>query len=503
MLRMIIVDDEKIIRETICKIVDWDAMGIQIIGLCKNGLEAYDMILDEYPDIVLTDIKMPGLSGLELIKRITQAGKETEFIILSGYGDYEYTKEAMKYGIKYYLLKPCNVAEITEVVQEAKKHCYHRHAREDQTHQDFLLLKKLHESVVFNLVTESISDEPIFDRLQKQYERFLSFTNVSYEVCKLQPVPPERQREIVDAFYAYHNQQAPGIPVYILHADSLLYITFEAYDYDYTQLDKAMCALGLTYTRTSFASLNALLPSLSNVLHHHRTLYLIMETQTVKLWNRKSLYQIAENFVAELRTSTPENYTTSLRLLESKLQLIEDADSLLAIASNIFLNLPTNILEHRAGIGIANFIAELSSCNGLPLLRSKIMEKLQTLSPCNAENHKNGFADKIVAYVYEHLADPELSLKMLSENYLYMNVDYVSKKFLRCMGCKFSSFLAQTRIQKAIQMLTENPALNISAIADAVGCGNNPQYFSQLFKKNTGFTPTEYSNKIGGKHDEY
>ena len=70
MLKLLIVDDEKIIRETMAGLIDWNSLGIQLIGTARDGIEAYNMILDEYPDIVLTDIKMPGLSGLELIQKI-------------------------------------------------------------------------------------------------------------------------------------------------------------------------------------------------------------------------------------------------------------------------------------------------------------------------------------------------------------------------------------------------------------------------------------------------
>ncbi|MEG1322818.1 MAG: response regulator, partial [Ruthenibacterium sp.] len=88
MLRMIIVDDEKIIRETICKIVDWDAMGIQIIGLCKNGLEAYDMILDEYPDIVLTDVQMPIMNGIDLAHTLNERYDWIQVMFLTGHDEF-------------------------------------------------------------------------------------------------------------------------------------------------------------------------------------------------------------------------------------------------------------------------------------------------------------------------------------------------------------------------------------------------------------------------------
>ena len=77
MLKLIIADDERVIRETISHLIDWNSIGIELIGLCKDGIEAYDMILDESPDIVLTDIRMPGLSGLELIQKISQTDLDT------------------------------------------------------------------------------------------------------------------------------------------------------------------------------------------------------------------------------------------------------------------------------------------------------------------------------------------------------------------------------------------------------------------------------------------
>ena len=126
MLKLLIVDDEKTIRETISSFIDWKSLGIEIVGICKDGIEAYDCIIDEYPNIVLTDIKMPGLNGLELIQKVHDADLNIEFIILSGYGEFEFAQSAMKYGVKYYLLKPCNEEDIIHVVQNCMLSCQQR-----------------------------------------------------------------------------------------------------------------------------------------------------------------------------------------------------------------------------------------------------------------------------------------------------------------------------------------------------------------------------------------
>jgi len=123
MYKVMIVDDERIIRETIYKLVDWKSLEAEVVGVCKDGIEALDTILDESPDIVLTDIKMPGLDGIELIERSRALSVDAEFVILSGYGEFEYAKRAMRHHVKHYLLKPTNEDEISEVLKECIAVC--------------------------------------------------------------------------------------------------------------------------------------------------------------------------------------------------------------------------------------------------------------------------------------------------------------------------------------------------------------------------------------------
>ena len=118
---MLIADDERIVREAVAELIDWESMDIQIVGLCRNGLEALDVIMDAAPDIVMTDIKMPGMDGLELIGKIHQIDQRIQFIILSGYQEFEFAKKAMQFGVRHYLLKPINEKQIIDAVQQIKQ----------------------------------------------------------------------------------------------------------------------------------------------------------------------------------------------------------------------------------------------------------------------------------------------------------------------------------------------------------------------------------------------
>lgn len=121
MLRLMIVDDEQIIREALTEMIDYRSIGYELITSAKNGMEAYDIIRDEYPDVVITDIRMPFLNGLELIERSCQSDSKITFILLSGYGEFEYAKQAMKYGVRHYLLKPTDKQELIDTLIAIQK----------------------------------------------------------------------------------------------------------------------------------------------------------------------------------------------------------------------------------------------------------------------------------------------------------------------------------------------------------------------------------------------
>ena len=138
MLRLMIVDDEQIIREALSSMIDYTSLGYEVIATAKNGMEAYDRIRDDYPDVVITDIKMPILNGLELIERASRIDSRITFILLSGYGEFEYAKQAMTYGVRYYLLKPTDKQELInclDTIREEKKQKERMQQAEDAERQ--------------------------------------------------------------------------------------------------------------------------------------------------------------------------------------------------------------------------------------------------------------------------------------------------------------------------------------------------------------------------------
>lgn len=118
MFKVLLVDDERIILEGISQIVPWTSSGAELIGTARNGLEALTFMEEQQPDIIISDIKMPGMDGLQLVERVKELYPQIAFILLSGFSEFDYARTAMTYGVKHYLLKPCNETKITEALTE-------------------------------------------------------------------------------------------------------------------------------------------------------------------------------------------------------------------------------------------------------------------------------------------------------------------------------------------------------------------------------------------------
>ncbi|MCH4887694.1 response regulator [Acidaminobacter sp. JC074] len=114
MKKVIIVDDEYFARLALIKSVDWASYGFKVVAEAENGKDAYQVILEEAPELVILDINMPFVNGLELLKKVSEKKLHTRYILLSGHSEFEYAKEAIKYGVEAYLLKPLVEEELQE-----------------------------------------------------------------------------------------------------------------------------------------------------------------------------------------------------------------------------------------------------------------------------------------------------------------------------------------------------------------------------------------------------
>lgn len=200
-------------------------------------------------------------------------------------------------------------------------------------------------------------------------------------------------------------------------------------------------------------------------------MYFIEGTGKVPTFNYGQIVEKINHLVPLLSAGNSEERESSLRELKSILTSVSNKDFLLQLADNIIISLGTHL---PSGIlpEITDFLYNLH--------KEENMAQIPVL---------------VLDYIQEHYKNPDLTLKWISENYLYMNISYVSRCFTKETGEKFSGFLMNLRVQKAKEILASSGGEKIQDVAELVGCGNTPYYFSKIFKKCTGLTPSAYVKK--------
>jgi two-component system response regulator YesN len=121
MYKVLLVDDEVLVREAISSNINWNSLGYELIGTCKNGKDAKEFLIKNTVDLLITDVCMPFVDGLELTKYVYENIPDIRVVILSGYSEFEYAKKAVKYRVLEYLLKPVTASELSEILLEIKK----------------------------------------------------------------------------------------------------------------------------------------------------------------------------------------------------------------------------------------------------------------------------------------------------------------------------------------------------------------------------------------------
>jgi two-component system response regulator YesN len=119
MYQVVIIDDNRIVVQSIKKTIDWNALGCTVAGTAYNGIEGQKLIYDVKPQIVITDIMMPGFDGLEMIKTLKAANSNVKFIVITGYSNFEYARQSIKLGVFDFILKPIANDELTKAISKA------------------------------------------------------------------------------------------------------------------------------------------------------------------------------------------------------------------------------------------------------------------------------------------------------------------------------------------------------------------------------------------------
>jgi two-component system, response regulator YesN len=517
MYRILVVDDEKLICLGIKSLIERIALpDISDILVSFDGLEAMSLIQRERPDIVITDIRMPGLSGLELIASVKRYDNSTRFIILSGYDDFPYAKEAIKLGVEDYLLKPVSIGEMKTALESAflALDAEDRRAlvtcRDTETERYNPIEGNLNK-VIFNEQLSRPVVEEVLDGIRSSFPCRLFLlglvdfsSSLRQQDCTkvLRTLGLEFQSVVSDKeilIHAYFDYNQNVIVLFNFNDENRYERCREALARSVRTLEKEMqlaCAVSLGEIGRGLEEIPAL----------YRQARKTLAGRLIREESRDVLeYRSSKSRQEDYKTLDPalKEFATRLPLLdESEVHRFIDhwfsIDSFGSHSIEAGRRLYGGVLSELGKLtaiteddALGNFYKDLSSFKRLHDVRTYLHDVARkSFESLKDERKAMTVIDIVTRYLRENYQkDIDMSF---AANLVSMSYTYFSRLFKSKTGMNFSEYLTKIRMEEAKHLL-DNPITKVNDVSTSVGYAN-PKHFTRTFKSYFGITPKEYKN---------
>ena len=530
MLKVFLAEDEFIIREGIKNNIDWQAHGYEFCGEASDGELAFPLIQKTRPDILITDIKMPFVDGLALSRLVKKELPETEIIILSGYEEFDYAKEAIQIGVARYLLKPVNgetllqeidsVAEIILGKQKEKeiREKYQKEMEENSLRDQMDLFQ--------HLVTGDCSMEELLSVADKLDLKIMApwYSIVLLKIQSMKHdyeeysgsivVVDERIVKLAEPEHVLIFDRALEGRAFLFKADSEEELL--AYQKEYLGDVKEVLSgyANLRYfggIGTPVNRLREIPASFEDASHAFAHRYLVAESCIL---DSSLLMQegAAEHEDFRISAVNPEQIDRTkmqefLRTgdLDEVIYFVDEFFGKLdggAMKSRIFRQYITmdayfSIVDFLKGLGLQKDEIEAPDQDSSILQDEKsamdyivrIMEKALVMREKKASSRYEDVVSEVIHYIEDNYAQEELSLNLLA-SHVNFSPNHLSMIFSQQTGQTLIRYLTDYRMNRAKELLRCSSKKS-SVISMEVGY-KDPHYFSYLFKKTQGMTPTQY-----------
>ncbi|MGM0753208.1 MAG: response regulator transcription factor [Bacillota bacterium] len=517
-MKAIIIDDEKHVREGLLLLAEWDKHGIQTILEAEDGDEAIELITEHRPEIIFTDMRMPKRDGINLLKWLHASDLKSKTIVVSGYDDFEYMRNAIFYKSFDYILKPIEPDVLNETLDKAVKEWNDQaRSRKSQVEENRVMneVKPLYWDRLFTSLCakESITTEMV-EKVEQEFG--IAITKLAKTVALI-PIKPiveklfqgdrdlafftlinicnELLRKQNDGVCFRNGNKEEELVILFWNDKNVTYLLEEIYSliYQYSKLF-TIIALGQKSKKVNEAYESALQVYLKHSLLDQKKIV------THKDVNRQPLLHLLDHsneLKWAIRSGSREQVQSQLDRIFSQLGT-GHALSLeqLQVWENQFELLRNNWLkeyeiQHQAqfyrGLDYWNEDGSFSFRKFKEEKAKEFSELIQTLSKAKYQREKNNM-QHIEEYLQQHYQE-EINLQDIADRF-YLSREYISRKFKQDYGSTITDYVTNIRMEKAKKLL-ENPYLKIYEVAYGVGYGNE-KYFSKVFKKHVGMTPNEY-----------
>lgn len=479
--KVMLVDDEYMILEGLKQIIPWQELGFEIVATSRTGLEALNYLNKHPVDLIVSDITMPEMNGIQMVEEAYANGYDFTAIFLSGYQEFEYVKEGIRLGVKDYLVKPVDQEELTEIIEKIYRELKEKQHRKEQE-------QLYSENSIGRWLNDDLNEHDFFELMDGldmpilgPFTAIKILSEADQLLAIIQQMKAKNQRLIIT-----------GGP----QQDQQITLIFQG---EAEQLKRFLAELKRQNGETVTLYTGETIPDWENVYESYEKVLQIEELNNFYpdlLPNQK--LELVENL----------NEQEFSFLVFNKSLMIGDTKTIQQELDKIFEEVHSQHLQPENARYIAfllftdisrqyptatkaiyeETIQKIRQSTTVYQLKQMLEDVLQIVSEQPVEKQISEATQQVIELVRKDYTQ-DLTLKMVADE-LHLNAVYLGQLFKKEMHSSFSQYLNQVRIKKAQQLLLYSNQ-NINEIADEIGY-NNTNYFSKMFKKLNGITPKEF-----------
>lgn len=459
MIKLLIVEDERWEREGLARLFDWPALGIDQVRTASDGFSGIDEIRTFRPDLVITDIRMPGMNGLVMLETCANELKDSKVIILSGYADFEYARSAIHLGVTEYVLKPFSETEMQTAIQRVL---------------DQLPETDPCQTILDELLHSGRIPETLLSCLHSGMRAI-----VAIDVHR-QPLISQQTAYIIDS---------SGDCLILQKGSDILPIIQAKYS-GIADLNHPSVCLRSTFRQARRAAHFARFWNILAPVHVSHLPDFTAEPERTR-FNHASdrIIQAVKNHQKDIACQAVSELCHELKQ-EHRWSPATIIHAMMRMWQSIERHIPSADSDHDHP---PSELLTLDSIAAIEAWQIEALSAVMANESTETDKTEAYVVSKVLDLVHERFAESDLTLRKIAQ-LIFLSPNYTGQLFKKQTGMNFSDYLSHHRMLKARDYLRD-PSRKISWAARNVGIPNT-SYFSVLFKNEFGLTPTQYRRHL-------